>query len=151
MAGFVISNVRGGLLRQYHWEDVAALPQDGSVIQLDVRTEREFERGHIEGSVNIPLDELRDNLSRLDPAKPIYVNCHSGLRSYLACRILSGNGFTCYNLSGGYRHYAQVMEDRDFDAAPRHPCGLELGADRRGRHEPAVYPGHPVQLGRSAP
>ena len=125
MAGYVIENVRSGLVRQYHWHDVEALPRDGSVILLDTRTPAEYGRGHIEGAVNLPLDELRERLPELERGKPIYVNCHSGLRSYLACRILMQNGFECYNLSGGYRFYAIVMQDR-MDHRPAYPCGLPI-------------------------
>ena len=123
MAGYVIENVRSGLVRQYHWHDVEALPRDGSVILLDTRTPAEYGRGHIEGAVNLPLDELRERLPELERGKPIYVNCHSGLRSYLACRILMQNGFECYNLSGGYRFYQIVIHERE-DHRPAYPCGL---------------------------
>ena len=126
MAGYVIGNVLDGLVKQYHWEDAAALPRDGSVTLLDVRTPEEFAQGHIPGAVNIPLDQLRENLDRLDPAKPVYVNCYSGLRSYIACRILSGRDFDCRNLSGGWRFYSLVQEDRGFDDIPRHPCGQPI-------------------------
>ena len=125
MAGDVIENVRSGLVRQYHWHDVEALPRDGSVILLDTRTPAEYGRGHIEGAVNLPLDELRERLPELERGKPIYVNCHSGLRSYLACRILMQNGFECYNLSGGYRFYQIVMHERE-DHRPAYPCGLPI-------------------------
>lgn len=125
MAGYVIENVRSGLVRQYHWHDVEALPRDGSVILLDTRTPAEYGRGHIEGAVNLPLDELRERLPELERGKPIYVNCHSGLRSYLACRILMQNGFECYNLSGGYRFYQIVMHERE-DHRPSYPCGLPI-------------------------
>ena len=50
--------------------------------------------------------------------------CQSGLRSYIACRILSGNGYDCRNLSGGYRFYASVMQDRRM-AETAAPCGME--------------------------
>ena len=120
MAGYVIENVRSGLVRQYHWHDVEALPRDGSVILLDTRTPAEYGRGHIEGAVNLPLDELRERLPELERGKPIYVNCHSGLRSYLACRILMQNGFECYNLSGGYRFYQIVIHERE-DHRPAYP------------------------------
>ena len=123
MAGYVIENVRSGLVRQYHWHDVEALPRDGSVILLDTRTPAEY--GHIEGAVNLPLDELRERLPELERGKPIYVNCHSGLRSYLACRILMQNGFECYNLSGGYRFYQIVIHERE-DHRPAYPCGLPI-------------------------
>ncbi|MEG2357233.1 MAG: rhodanese-like domain-containing protein, partial [Clostridia bacterium] len=68
---------------------------------------------------NIPLDELRERIAELTPQKPIYVHCHSGLRSYLACRILSGHGFDCYNLSGGYRLYSAV---RNQQRVPEYRC-----------------------------
>ena len=126
MAGFVIENVRSGLVRQYHWHDVADLPRDGSVTLLDTQTEGEFETGHIPGAVNIPVDELRERLGELDPKKPVYVNCYSGLRSYIACRILTGHGFTCYNLSGGYRFYEIVLGPMAPDNDPRHPCGVKI-------------------------
>ena len=127
MAGFVWENVRTGLVRQFHWDEVSALPRDGSVTLLDTRTEKEYAGGHIPGAINIPLDSLRERLGELDGSKPVYVNCYSGLRSYIACRILSGNGFTCYNLSGGYRFYALNSSDVSFDADPRHPCGVKIG------------------------
>ena len=125
MAGYVIENVRSGLVRQYHWHDVEALPRDGSVILLDTRTPAEYGRGHIEGAVNLPLDELRERLPELERGKPIYVNCHSGLRSYLACRILMQNGFECYNLSGGYRFYQIVIHERE-DHRQAYPCGRPI-------------------------
>ena len=121
-AGYAIENARSGLVRTYHWHDVAALPRDGSVTLLDVRTPAEYAAGHIEGYRNLPLDELRGRLAELDPAKPVFLHCHSGLRSYLACRILSGNGFTCYNLTGGYRFYSLVVRETKADEAPCYPA-----------------------------
>ena len=126
MAGFVIENIRDGAVRQYHWNQVAGLPRDGSVILLDTRTPAEYARGHIEGAVNIPVDELRERIGELEPGKGVYVNCQSGLRSYIACRILSQHGFSCYNLSGGYRFYEIVAGESAFDSAPAHPCGIKL-------------------------
>lgn len=129
MAGFVIGNIRSGLLKQFNWKDLEELQKqrgDGKITLLDTRTEREYYQGHFQGSVNIPLDELRERLSELDPQKPVYVNCHSGLRSYLACRILTGNGFECYNFSGGYRFYEYIAGDRNYDETPRHACGVEI-------------------------
>ena len=126
MAGYVIGNVRSGLVEQYHWEEADGLAEREDVILLDVRTEAEYRNGHIPGAVNIPLDELRGRLEELDREKTLYVNCQSGLRSYLACRILSQNGFSCRNLSGGYRFYEYVKKDRAFDASPAGPCGVAL-------------------------
>ena len=126
MAGYVIGNVRSGLVEQYHWEEAEDLAKREDVILLDVRTEAEYRNGHIPGAVNIPLDSLREHMDGLDRKKTLYVNCQSGLRSYLACRILSQNGFSCRNLAGGYRFYEYVKRDRAFDAAPAGPCGVAL-------------------------
>lgn len=110
--GYVIENTLTGKVSNFFWHDVATLPRDGSVTLLDVRTEREYAGGHIEGFRNIPLDSLRERIAELDPSLPVYVHCHSGLRSYLACRILTGLGFRCYNLSGGWRFYENVVAEK---------------------------------------
>lgn len=126
MAGFVIGNLLDGTVRQFHWNDVPGVQHNPEVTLLDTRTPGEYRRGHIKGAVHISLDELRDRLEELDKGKPVYVHCQSGLRSYIACRILTGHGFTCYNLSGGYRLYEQVMREAAFDSRPAHPCGVPL-------------------------
>ncbi|MDD7215716.1 MAG: FAD-dependent oxidoreductase [Firmicutes bacterium] len=112
MAGFMIDNISKGILKQWHLEDVDRLPRDGSVTLLDVRTVREFGNGHIEGFINIPVDELRERLDEIEKDKPVYVICQSGLRSYIGTRILEGNGYTAYNFAGGFRFYDAVMHDR---------------------------------------
>lgn len=66
---------------------------NNEVTLLDTRTVGEFVRGYVEGFKNIPVDELRERLPELDKSKTVYVICQSGLRSYIACRILEGNGF----------------------------------------------------------
>jgi NADPH-dependent 2,4-dienoyl-CoA reductase/sulfur reductase-like enzyme/rhodanese-related sulfurtransferase len=115
MAGFVIENILSGKVKNFHWHDIANLPKDGSAIFLDTRTREEFGNGSIPGFINIPLDELRGRLGELSEAtdsgekKKIYVACQIGLRGYIACRILSQNGFDCYNLSGGYRLYRTIF------------------------------------------
>lgn len=112
MAGFMIDNIARGVMKQWHIEDADKLPRDGSVTLLDTRTVGEYQRGHIEGFYNIPVDELRERLDEVDPGKPVYVICQSGLRSYISCRILEGNGYTAYNFAGGFRFYQAVMNDR---------------------------------------
>ena len=112
MAGFMIENLANGLVKQWYLEDVKTLPRDGSVTLLDTRTPGEFARGHFDGFRNIPVDELRERLGELEAGKPVYVNCQSGLRSYIACRILAAEGFDCYNFAGGYRFYDAVENDR---------------------------------------
>ncbi len=124
MAGFMIENLAEGTVKQFHWDQADFLPRDGSVTLLDVRTPQEYGNGHMEGFYHIPVDELRERLKELDRTKPIYVVCQSGLRSYIACRILAQSGFDCYNLSGGYRLYERAVLDRA--AAERtFPCGMD--------------------------
>ena len=112
MAGFMVENLAGGVVKQFHLEDVNALPHDGSVTLLDTRTPQEYEGGHIEGFRNIPVDELRDRLDEVERGKSVYVICQSGLRSYIACRILAGHGYEAYNFAGGFRFYDAVTNDR---------------------------------------
>lgn len=112
MAGFMIDNISKGTLKQWHLEDADSLPRDGSVTLLDVRTPGEYSRGHIEGFKNIPVDELREHLEEIEKNKPVYVICQSGLRSYIATRILEGSGYEAYNFSGGFRFYDAVNNDR---------------------------------------
>ena len=119
MLGFVAENIVSGKLKQFFWHDVENLPRDGSVFLLDTRTPYEVMYGKIDGFVNIPLDELRQRLDEIPKDKPVYVHCHSGLRSYLACRILIGNGYDCYNLAGGWRLYESVINER---TVPEYSC-----------------------------
>lgn len=107
-AGYVIENILNKNVTIHHWHDVRTLQQEDDVILLDVSTEEEFLSGHIAGAINIPLDNLREHLHELDSSKRIFINCLSGLRSYIACRILMANGYTCSNLSGGYLVYRTV-------------------------------------------
>ncbi len=111
MIGFVAENTISGKQKQFFWHDVDSLPRDGSVYLLDTRTPAEYARSNIEGFVNIPLDSLRQRLDEIPTDKPVYVHCHSGHRSYIACRILSAHGIDCYNLAGGWRLYDSVMSD----------------------------------------
>ena len=124
MAGFMADNLVNGVVRQWHVEQEPSLPRDGSVILLDTRTVAEYGRGHAEGFINIPVDELRERVGELERGKPVYVMCQSGIRSYIACRILSANGFECYNFSGGYRFYQTVTADKALIESSW-PCGMD--------------------------
>lgn len=108
MAGFMIENIKDGIVKQWFIEDEERFINNNNVTLLDTRTAKEFARGHIEGFKNIPVDELRERLHELGKSKPVYVICQSGLRSYISCRILEGNGFEAYNFAGGYRYYEAV-------------------------------------------
>ena len=123
MAGFMIDNISKGL-KQWHLSDAASLPRDGSVTLLDTRTVGEYNRGHIEGFKNIPVDELRERIGEIESGKPVYVICQSGLRSYIATRILEGYGFVAYNFAGGFRFYDAAMNDRALIEAA-FACGMD--------------------------
>ena len=123
MAGFMIDNISKGL-KQWHLTDAAKLPRDGSVTLLDTRTVGEYSRGHIEGFKNIPVDELRERIEEIEAGKSVYVICQSGLRSYIATRILEGHGFEAYNFAGGFRFYDAVMNDRALIESA-FACGMD--------------------------
>ena len=127
VAGLVMENIRQGLVKQWRAADMPSVSADPKAVLLDVRTGAEFAQGRFEGAVNIPLDELRENLGKLSKDKVYYVNCQSALRSYLACRILSQNGYDCYNFSGGWRWYSlthPVAAAPQAPKAPVMPCGI---------------------------
>lgn len=127
MAGFMIENIEEGIVKQWYLGQLEEL-QDrsarGEVTLLDVRTPAEIALGRISGFVNIPLDSLRERMGELDREKPVYVICQSGLRSYVACRILAGNGFDAFNFAGGFRYFETVVRDRALIEAA-FPCGAD--------------------------
>ena len=124
MAGFMIENLENGVLKQWHLADEPALPRDGSITLLDTRTPAEYVAGHIPGFRNLPVDELRERLDEVEPGKPVYVVCQSGLRSYIASRILAGHGYEAYNFAGGYRFYDAVVNDRCLIESAT-ACGMD--------------------------
>ena len=127
MAGFMIENIEEGIMKQWYLgqlEELQDRSERGEVTLLDVRTPAEIALGRIPGFVNIPLDSLRERVGELDREKPVYVICQSGLRSYVACRLLAGNGFDAYNFAGGYRYFQAVVNDRALIEAA-FPCGAD--------------------------
>ena len=124
MAGFMIDNIAKGTLKQWHLEDMDKISKDKDVVLLDVRTVGEFSMGHIDGFKNIPVDELREQISEIEKGKPVYLICQSGLRSYIASRILEGNGYETYNFSGGFRFYDAVVNDRAL-IERAYACGMD--------------------------
>lgn len=124
MAGFMIDNIAKGTLKQWHLEAMDKISKDKDVVLLDVRTVGEFSIGHIDGFKNIPVDELRERISEIEKGKPVYLICQSGLRSYIASRILEGNGYETYNFSGGFRFYDAVVNDRAL-IERAYACGMD--------------------------
>ncbi|MDF2557882.1 MAG: NAD(FAD)-dependent dehydrogenase [Bacillales bacterium] len=107
MAGFVAQNVLAGRSHMVAWKDLDKEEFEDFIL-IDVRTEQEFNNGHIEGAVNIPVDSLRERLNELNPNQTILEYCQVGLRGYVADRILSQNGFKVFNVTGGYRTSSNV-------------------------------------------
>lgn len=112
MAGFVAENVLAGKMHSMTFEELEGYNMDNSIL-VDVRTEIEFNNGHLEGAVNIPVDDLRERLKELDKNKEIIEYCQVGLRGYIADRILTQNGFKVKNLTGGYKSYSTMNYKMD--------------------------------------
>lgn len=105
MAGYLAENVLSGQLDIFTVKDLEMLQPEEQVL-LDVRNTTEYEQGHIDGAVHIPVDELRERINELDKDKEVYAYCAVGIRGYIAARILKQNGFKVKNLTGGYRTYS---------------------------------------------
>lgn len=115
IAGFVAENMLKDKTNTIHWDELKK-SDSKDIFIIDTRTSAEYEMGHIEGAVNIPLDELRNRLSEVPHNKKIILYCAVGLRGYLASRILSQNGFTqVYNLSGGYKIYSATNSSQSTE------------------------------------
>lgn len=122
MAGFMIENINNGIMKQFFYEDLERVTKMKDATLIDARTPDEYNRGHFEGFINIPVDELRNRINEIDKNKPAYVMCQSGLRSYIACRILAGHDIDSYNFSGGYR-LVNVMREQAQVSKNTHDCG----------------------------
>ncbi len=112
MVGFTAENILKGDMDVVLWDQLDKLDRENTII-LDVREPIERELGYIEGSKNIPVDELRDRLDELDKDKLIVCYCAVGLRAYIATRILMQNGFKAKNFAGGYTTYSCVFCQND--------------------------------------
>lgn len=108
--GYVASNVLDGAVKTIQYHEIANIVASGQTL-IDVREPAEVRLGKIEGSINIPLDDMRNRLEEL-PSGPIYIYCEVGLRGYVATRILAENGYKALNLDGGYRTYSSVYITR---------------------------------------
>lgn len=124
MAGYIIENIKNGVVKQWYYADYETLSRDDGVTLLDTRTPMEYSAGHADGFINIPVDDLRERIDELDKNKPVYVMCQSGLRSYIASRILMGNGFDAYNFAGGFRFFDAVHNDKALNKKST-PCGMD--------------------------
>jgi len=107
MAGFIGDNILSGQMPCVRSYEIDKMDLDQSVL-VDVRTVGEYNRGHIDHAMNIPINDLRDRLSELPKDKEIIIYCAVGFRGYLAIRILAQRGFKAKNLLGGYEFYKRV-------------------------------------------
>lgn len=106
-AGFVASNVSRDEHEICHAEDIPDF--DGDMQLIDVRNPTEIGvLGTIEEAINIPVNDLRDNLARLPKDKTLVVFCAVGLRGYVAYRLLKNLGYKVKNMTGGYTTYQMV-------------------------------------------
>lgn len=105
MLGYIAENRLSGLSKAVQWNELEDYRSRGYEI-LDVRTVREFARGSIPDSINIPIDELRERISEVK-SHDIVVNCQVGLRGHTAALLLGELGFNAVNLDGGYQTWSQ--------------------------------------------
>jgi len=111
MAGFVASNILRKDVKNVHWDEVDARDKEKEIL-LDVRENEELEMSEVlEGAVHIPLNSLRSRLSELDKSKTYIIYCAMGQRGYIAYRMMIQHGFSCKNLSGGYRMYTMPKKE----------------------------------------
>lgn len=102
-AGYVAENWLTGKSDLVHPRELKNIKNNNDIVVLDVRTPSERENGYVEGSININVNELRDNLDKLDKSKEYWIHCAVGVRAYVVERILKQNGFKCKNITGGYK------------------------------------------------
>ncbi len=105
IAGFVAANILKGDVKNINWNEMIDMDPETDVL-IDLRNADELaEAGKISGALHIPLSELRERLSELDPEKRYILFCAIGLRGYVGYRVLSQKGFNARNLSGGYKTF----------------------------------------------
>ncbi|MDO4691416.1 MAG: FAD-dependent oxidoreductase [Porphyromonadaceae bacterium] len=134
LAGYVASNIISGRVKPIYWRDLD--PENlGEATLVDVRTPAEYQLGHIPGAINLPVDDLRGLLDRLDPARPVYVYCAVGLRGYLASNILRQRGFAdVRNLVGGFKLWSAATAQYNAPARPRQEAeSSSTGASAQSR------------------
>lgn len=109
LVAYICENIRDKKVEVVSPEEI-----NSDDVLLDVRTSHEFMCGHIEGSINIDLHELRDRIKEIPKDKRIVVYCAYGQRGYFAYRILKQKGFNCCNLNGGYETYLLFNETHNY-------------------------------------
>ena len=111
MAGYVASNIIDGDVATVQWHEIDEIVKNGGLL-IDVREPNERENGFINGSINVPLGEIREKIHTFPKNETIYVSCQVGLRGYLAARILTEKGFKVKNVDGGWKTYSSVFNQK---------------------------------------
>lgn len=111
MAGYAALNSMEGITESIQWYELQSYLEKGALM-LDVRGEKEIAaNGYFPNALTIPLDSLRERMHELPQDKEFIVSCQSGLRSYIAERILKQNGFRVKNLDGAFSLYSTVRPE----------------------------------------
>ena len=121
LAGMAAANIRAGLVESISWSELPAAASQATI--LDVRNQSERDRGAIPDSIHVPLPELRARLNEIPADRNVLVYCHSGQRSYAACRILTQHGYRCTNLSGSYATWSAAHHERNAAVASASQTG----------------------------
>ncbi|MCG7406709.1 FAD-dependent oxidoreductase [Paenibacillus sp. ACRRX] len=153
MLGYIASNMMDDLVDTVQWNEVDALISQGATV-IDVREPIEVQAGHIEGTINIPLHQLRAQAEKLPKNETVYVSCQVGLRGYVAARMLSQQGIQVRNIDGGYKTYATMVKERISRASGGGTSGQAASSgepdndqgERRAEHTEKIAPSDPNQL-----
>ncbi len=112
MAGFVAENILTRKLKLFYYNQWDLIKEED--ILLDVRSKEEFEAGHIDNAINIPIDDLRNRMIEIPKDKNIFIYCLGGLRGYLAQRTLTQSDYKkVLNLSGGYQLWKAIQLEQE--------------------------------------
>lgn len=110
MIGYVAMNIAEELSDNIQWHELLDELANGAIL-LDVRSKAELANGQFKDAIHIPLDELRQRIDELDREQTYIISCHSGLRSYLAERLLKQHQFKVKNLDGAFSIYQTVRPE----------------------------------------
>ncbi len=115
LIGFTAANILRGDAQVMTWDQVDKLDRS-SITIVDARLPEELALGAIDGSINIPLQSIRQNINEIPKDRPVLLYCQTGQRSYFASRVLNHLGFEAYNLTGGYKTYSHAVgRQSNFD------------------------------------
>ncbi len=134
-AGFIAENVLTGRSDVVYPDSIP-----GDALILDVREPEENALGTLPGAINIPLEQLRDRLGELDPARLTVTFCQVGLRGYLAERILKQHGFRAANLSGGWITWKMFHPEKSIPSQPSQPSQAQSSPALSGNSVEAPEP-----------